>query len=166
MKGLVEFSIDGLVIPDQPLKILEFLGAAVEKCIEAVTLLLQSLTLILEPLDGDGQIPVLLVGSCVFVVDSLDLHGDLLHLIESCVVHALLEGVLPDEFFDLDAGFLEIDLQSIDFLPEVEDGVLVDLTLDPKWMGCYLCSFSARSLSCCSSSYFSPSSKMRAFSFW
>lgn len=166
MEGLVELGIDGLVIPDQPLKILEFLGAAVEERIEAVALLLQSLALILEPLDSDGQIPVLLVGSCVLVVDSLDLHGDLLHLVESRVVHALLEGVLPDEFFDLDAGFLEIDLQSIDFLSEVEDGVLVDLTLYPKWVGCYLCSFSARSLSCCSSSYFSPNSKMRAFSFW
>lgn len=68
----------------------------------------------------------------ILVVDSLDLHGDLLHLVESSIVHPLLQGVLPDEFFDLDAGFLKIDLQSIDFLPEVEDGVLVDLTLDPK----------------------------------
>lgn len=110
MKSLVKLCIDGLVIPDQSLKILEFLGAVVEECIEAVALLLQSLALILEPLDSDGQIPVFLVGSGIFVVDSLDLHGDLLHLVKSCVVHSLLESVLPDEFFYLDARFAQIDL--------------------------------------------------------
>ena len=68
----------------------------------------------------------------ILVVDPLDLQGDLLHLVQPCVVHPLLEGVLPDELFDLDAALLQVDLEDVDLLPEVEDGVLVDLTLNPK----------------------------------
>ena len=68
----------------------------------------------------------------VLIVDRLDFHGDLLNLIEASVVHTLLEGVLPDEFFDVQAGFLEIDLQMVYFFPEVQDGVLVNVTLYPR----------------------------------
>lgn len=83
----------------------------------------------------------------VFVVDALDFQGNLLHLIEASVVHAFLEGVFPDEFFDVQAGFLQVDFEEVDLFPEVEDGVLVDLAFDPGCVGVYLCSFSARSLS-------------------
>lgn len=54
MKCLIKLSVDRLVIPYQPLKILEFLGTVVEQGIEAITLLLQSLALILQSLDSDG----------------------------------------------------------------------------------------------------------------
>ena len=113
----------------------------------------------------NGQIFVLFIGSLVFVVDSLDLHCDLLNLIESGIVHSFLEGVLPDEFFDVEAGFLEVDFEEVDFFPDIQDGILVNVVFDSGLGGRYLCSFSARSLSCWRSSYFSPSSKMRALSF-
>jgi hypothetical protein len=47
----------------------------------------------------------------VLVVNGLDFQGDLLHLIESSVVHSLFERVLSDEFLDLYAGLLQVDLQ-------------------------------------------------------
>ena len=65
----------------------------------------------------------------------------------------------------MEAGFLEVDFQEVDLFSEVQDGVLVDVVFDSRLKRRYLCSFSALSLSCWRSSYFSPSSKMRALSF-
>ena len=68
----------------------------------------------------------------IFVVNGLDFHCDLLDLIESSIIHPLLESVFPDEFFNVDAGLLEVDLEQIDFLSKIEDGVLIDITLNPE----------------------------------
>jgi len=94
---------------------------------------------------------VLFVGPLIFVVNGLDFHCDLLHLVESSVVHSLLEGVLSDELFNVETGFLEVNFEEVDLLSEVEDGVLVDVVFDPNSKREYLCSFSALSLSCCRS---------------
>lgn len=55
----------------------------------------------------------------VLVVDSLDLEGDLLDLVEPGIVHSFLEGVFPDEFLDVETGFLKVDLEEVDFFPQV-----------------------------------------------
>lgn len=163
---LVQLGIYGLAVPHCSLQILQFLDVAVKKSVEAVALLFQAFAFVFESLDSDGQIFVLFVGALVLVVDGLDFHGDLLDLIESGIVHSLFESVLSDQFLDLHAGLLQVYFQKIDLLSQVQHSVLVDVALNPASICRYLCSFSARSLSCCSSSYFSPSSKMRAFNFW
>lgn len=68
----------------------------------------------------------------VLVVNPLNLHGDLLNLIESGIVHPLLKGVLPDELLNVQTGLLQIDLKQVDFLPEVQDSVLINITFDPE----------------------------------
>ena len=75
--------------------------------------------------------PILLTAALVLVVHGLDLHGQLLHLVQPGVVHPLLQGILLNQFLDVEAGPLQVDLEGIDFPPQVEDGVLVDLYLDP-----------------------------------
>ena len=67
----------------------------------------------------------------IFIIDRLDFHGDLLNLVETRIVHTLLKSVLPDEFFNMHTGFLEIHLEKVDFFSEIEDGILVDVTFDP-----------------------------------
>jgi hypothetical protein len=57
----------------------------------------------------------------------------------------------------MQAGLLQVGPQLIDLFPKVKNGVLVYFLFNPEWANKYLCSFSARSFSCCSNSYFSPS---------
>ena len=68
----------------------------------------------------------------IFVIDGLDLHGDLLNLIESSIVHSLLEGVFSDKFFNVEACFLKIDFKEVNLFPEVKDGIFIDITFDPR----------------------------------
>ena len=74
---------------------------------------------------------VLLICPLILIINVLDLEGDLLNLVQPSIVHPLLESVLPDEFLDVDAGLLEVDLEDVNFLPEVKDGILVNVTFDP-----------------------------------
>lgn len=67
----------------------------------------------------------------IFIIDRLDFHGDLLDLVETRIVHTLLKSVLPDEFFDMETGLLEIHFKKVDFFPEIEDGILVNVAFDP-----------------------------------
>jgi hypothetical protein len=45
---LIEFGIDGLIVPHQSLKILEFLDIAIQESVEFIALFFQSLPLVLE----------------------------------------------------------------------------------------------------------------------
>ena len=130
VQRLVQLRIDGLAVPHSSLQILQFLDVAVQKGVEAIAFLFQTFAFVFESLDSDGQVFVLFIGALVLVVDGLDFHGDLLHLIESGVIHSLFEGVLSDQFFYLHAGLLQVYLQKIDFLPQVQHSVLVNVALD------------------------------------
>ena len=119
--------------------------------IEVITLFLKSFPLVFQTLYCDGEALVVLVYPLVLVLDALDLEAQLLDICDSGVVHSLLGGVFPNEFFYVDGDLLQVDLQDIDFLSEVDNAILINLTFDSKYRKKYLCSFSARSLSCCSS---------------
>lgn len=68
----------------------------------------------------------------VLVVNPLNLHGDLLNLIEPGIVHSLLKGVFPDELFNVQTCLLQIDLKQVYFFSEVQDSVLINITFDPE----------------------------------
>lgn len=132
MEGFIELGVDGLAVPDCPFQILELLDVGVQQGAQAIALLLQPFPLVLQAFDGDAEVLVLLVGPLVFVVNGLDFEVDLLDLVEPGVVHSFLLGVLPDQLLNVEAGLLEVDLQDVDFLSEVQDGVLVDVALDSE----------------------------------
>ena len=66
----------------------------------------------------------------IFVIDGLDFHGDLLNFIESSIIHSFLEGIFPDEFFNVETCFLKIDFEEVNFFPEIKDGIFINITFD------------------------------------
>jgi hypothetical protein len=52
---------------------------------------------------------VLLISPLVFVVDVLDLDGNLLDLVKPGIVHPFLKSVLTNELLNMDTGFLKVD---------------------------------------------------------
>ena len=75
---------------------------------------------------------VLFIGPLILIVNIFDFKGDLLNLVESSIIHPLFESVFSDEFFNMKTSLLKIDLENVNFFPEVKDGVLVNITFDPK----------------------------------
>ena len=79
---------------------------------------------------SDGQIFIFLVSPQIFVIKGLDFHADLLNLIEASIIHPLLKRVLPDQFLNVYARFLQINLEQIDLLPQIKNGIFVYLIFD------------------------------------
>ena len=46
---------------------------------------------------GDGKLLVVFVGALILVIDTLYFHSHLLHFVQTCIVHPLLDSVLLDE---------------------------------------------------------------------
>ena len=98
---------------------------------------------------SDGEVLIILVSALVLVVDGLDFHGHLLHLVQPGIIHPLLNSVLLDQLLNVKEGLLQAHLQQVDLLPQLQDSVLVNISLNPTSQQHYLCSFSPRSFSCC-----------------
>jgi hypothetical protein len=81
---------------------------------------------------SDGQIFVFLVSPLVLVIKSLDLHANLLNLVEPAIIHPLLEGVLSDQLFNVNARLLEVDFEQINLFSQIEYRVLVYLAFYPE----------------------------------
>lgn len=131
-QSLVEPGVIGLAIPGGPLQSLELVDVLVEEIGECITIILELLPLLLERLDVVAEIPVLVVLAFVLALEIAVVIDDGLDFVGPGIGHPLESGVLPKCLLDLHRHPLDLNPQGIDFLPQLDDAVLVDIGLDPE----------------------------------
>lgn len=79
---------------------------------------------------GDGKLLVVFVGALILVINTLYFHSHLLHFVQTCIVHPLLDSVLLDELVYVHQCLLQTYFQKVDFFSQLQDRVLVNVSLN------------------------------------
>jgi hypothetical protein len=81
---------------------------------------------------SDGKRLVFLIGAFVFAFDGFDFISEILDFCGPGIAHSFHGGVVSEEVFDVDGGFLDIDFEGIDLFFKIEDGVSIDVCFDSE----------------------------------